>query len=58
VLLDDGEMTTLFPGVVLTGGRLRNEISIDAALEGRVFVFEEDQFAEHSYELVPAANES
>lgn len=54
VLLDEGEETTLFPGVTVKGGGLRSEIVADADLSGRVFVFEEDQFSEHSYELLPA----
>jgi hypothetical protein len=54
VLLDAGEETTLFPGVTARGGRLRNGIAVDHdAVDGRVFVFEEDQFEERSVELVP-----
>ncbi len=52
VLLGEGEESTLFPGVVVRGGNLRDEIVLEAEHDGRVFVFEEDQFAEHSYELV------
>jgi len=53
VLLDAGEETTLFPGVTARGGRLRTELSVDHdVLDGRVFVFEEDQFEERSIELV------
>lgn len=52
VLLDDGEETTLFPGVIVKGGGLRSEILVETDFDGRVFVFEEDQFAEHSYEIV------
>lgn len=54
ILLDSGEETTLFPGVTVRGGGLRSEIVVEADVSGRVFVFEEDQFSEHSYELVPA----
>ena len=53
VLLDADEQTTLFPGVTVRGGGLRDDIVVDSDLSGRVFVFEEDQFSEHSYELVP-----
>jgi len=52
VLLSAGEESTLFPGVVVRGGNLRSEVAIEAEIEGRVFVFEEDQFVEDSYELV------
>jgi hypothetical protein len=52
VLLDEGEETTLFPGVTVRGGNLRSEIAVDSDVSGRVFVFEEDQFSEHSYELL------
>jgi len=54
VLLSQGEESTLFPGVTVRGGGLRDEIIIDHELvDGRVFVFEEDQFEEFAYELVP-----
>lgn len=53
LLLDPDEESTLFPGVTVRGGTLRSEVAVDPELvEGRVFVFEEDQFEEHSYELV------
>lgn len=53
VLLDGGEKRTLFPGVVVEKRNPRIEITIDhEAVDGRVFVFEEDQFQERSYELV------
>ena len=52
VLLSEGEESTLFPGVVVRGGNLRDEVVIEDEIDGRVFVFEEDQFVEHSYELV------
>lgn len=52
VLLDKGERRTLFAGVEATRNDLRYEIDIhEDAVDGRVFVFEEDQFAEASYEL-------
>lgn len=53
VLLSENEETTLFPGVTARGGSLRNEVLVDHdTVDGRVFVFEEDQFEEQSYELV------
>lgn len=56
VLLDADEQTTLFPGVTVTGGNLRATVSVDHdELDGRVFVFEEDQFSEYAYELVATA---
>ena len=54
VLLNRGETTTLFPGVAVECTGMREEVRVDAAVEGRVFVFEEDQFEERSFELVPA----
>jgi len=55
VLLDPGEERTLFPGVDAARENLRCEIRVEHDLvDGRVFVFEEDQFAERSYELTPA----
>jgi hypothetical protein len=54
VLLDAHEATTLFPGVMVRGGDLRSEIVVESDVSGRVFVFEEDQFSEHSYELLPS----
>lgn len=58
VLLEVGETSTLFPGVTVSRGQLRFEIEVDHNLvDGRVFVFEEDQFQELSYELV-ASGES
>jgi hypothetical protein len=56
VLLDRGESTTLFPGVAVECTGMREEVRVDDAVEGRVFVFEEDQFEEQSYELVPAGS--
>ncbi len=52
VLLDEGEESTLFPGVAVRGGNLRDEIVLEEGHDGRVFIFEEDQFTEQSYELV------
>lgn len=53
VVLDEGETATLFPGVTVHGGSLRARVTLERDLvDGRVFVFEEDQFEERSYELV------
>jgi len=53
VMLGPEETATLFPGVTVHGGRLRSEVRLERdVLDGRVFVFEEDQFEEHSYEVV------
>lgn len=52
VLLEKGETRTLFAGVEATRNDLRYEIAVDEEfVDGRVFVFEEDQFAEYAYEL-------
>jgi len=54
VLLDRGELRSLFPGVEATRDDLTYEIDVDqSVVDGRVFVFEEDQFEELSYELTP-----
>lgn len=53
ILLDRGESTELFPGVTVE--RAGHSIEIDAdrsVIDGTVFVFAEDEFSEHSYELV------
>ena len=55
IVLDEDEETTLFPGVVVRAGNLRTEIDVDHEIvDGRVFVFEEDQFEERSFEVVAA----
>jgi len=53
VMLEGGETSTLFPGVTVHGGSLRCELTLERDLvDGRVFVFEEDQFEGRSYEVV------
>lgn len=53
VLLDAGESADVFPGVTARSTGYRVEVSADAAaLEGRVFVFAEDEVQERAYELV------
>jgi hypothetical protein len=53
VLLDREEETALFPGVEAANHGYRIEVTADPSIvEGRVFVFAEDQRGETSYELV------
>jgi len=53
VLLDRGEETTVFPGVTVRERQLRVEVEADpVVVDGRVFVFEEDEMGERSFELV------
>jgi hypothetical protein len=54
VVLDEGETATVFPGVTIgtpDGMRCRIEADLDT-VDGRVFVFVEDDWGEDSYELV------
>ncbi|MFC7133836.1 MULTISPECIES: DUF5796 family protein [Salinibaculum] len=54
VMLDQGEETTVFPGVTVRERQMRIDVEMDAdAVDGRVFVFEEDEMGERSFELVP-----
>jgi hypothetical protein len=54
VLLEPGAETTVFPGVTVRNDSHRIEVEADMdAVDGRVFVFEEDQMAERSHEIVP-----
>lgn len=58
VLLDGGEETTVFPGVTVRKGRLRVDVEADPdVVDGRVFVFEEDEMGERSFELVPGESD-
>lgn len=53
VILEPNDETTVFPGVTVRRGDMRVEIDADlAAVDGRVFVFAEDERGERSYELV------
>ncbi|PSQ33139.1 hypothetical protein BRD09_01820 [Halobacteriales archaeon SW_10_68_16] len=53
VLLDRDEETEVFPGVTVRERQLRVEVETDpTVVEGRVFVFEEDEMGERSFELV------
>jgi len=54
VMLDKGEETTVFPGVTVRESQMRIDVEMDTdAVDGRVFVFEEDELGERSFELVP-----
>lgn len=52
VLLGPGESTELFPGVRAEVDGHAVVVESAGAVEGRVFVFEEDEFGERAYELV------
>ena len=53
VLLDAGEETSIFPGVTVQESDLRITVRADLdVVDGRVFVFAEDEMGEASYELV------
>ncbi|MFB6353820.1 MAG: DUF5796 family protein [Halobacteriales archaeon] len=53
VMLADGERSELLPGVVAGREGHAIEVTADpAAVDGRVFVFEEDQFGQRAVELV------
>ena len=53
VLVDPGERASIVPGVEAEGDGHAVVIHVDfSTVDGRVFVFEEDQFAEAGYELV------
>ncbi|PSQ16173.1 hypothetical protein BRD00_11945 [Halobacteriales archaeon QS_8_69_26] len=54
VLLEADEREELFPGVAVEMDGLAPVVSADLDLvDGRVFVFEEDEIVEKSYEIVP-----
>ena len=54
VILDDGEEDELFPGVTVRDKQMRVAVTVDFDVtDGRVFVFEEDEMGERSYEIVP-----
>jgi hypothetical protein len=59
LLVDQGEEDVLFPGVRATAESHRVELSVDFTVaDGRVFVFEEDELGERSYEIVPEDGDS
>ena len=52
IMLDEEE-DELFPGVVVRDHQMRVEVAADPSqVDGRVFVFEEDELGERSYEIV------
>jgi hypothetical protein len=53
VVLEDGGIESLFPGVTarVVGHRVEVEVDFETT-DGRVFVFEEDEMGEQSYEIV------
>jgi len=54
VILADGEEDELFPGVTVRDKQMRVEVTVDFEVtDSRVFVFEEDEMGERSYEIVP-----
>jgi hypothetical protein len=58
VMLDDEE-EELFPGVVVRDHQMRTEVEADLdVVDGRVFVFEEDEMGEQSYEIVAEDEEA
>lgn len=53
VLVDQGEETTLFPGVAVRETGYRTIVDADPeTARGRVFVFEEDDMGERAFEIV------
>jgi len=55
VILDDGEEDELFPGVTVRDNQMRTKVEVDYDVtNGRVFVFEEDELGERSFEIVEA----
>jgi hypothetical protein len=53
VILDDGEEDELFPGVTVRDNQMRTQVEVDYDVtNGRVFVFEEDELGERSFEIV------
>ncbi|WP_415381835.1 DUF5796 family protein [Halosimplex sp. TS25] len=56
VMIDDGAEETLFQGVTARAEAHRVEIEADlSVVDGRVFVFAEDEMGERSYEIVENA---
>lgn len=58
VMVPDGEAETLFAGVTAGAQGHRVEIEADlSVVDGRVFVFAEDETGERSYEIVESASD-
>ncbi|MFC7250322.1 DUF5796 family protein [Halomicroarcula sp. GCM10025324] len=54
VILQNGDEDELFPGVTVRDHQMRVEVEVDFDVaDGRVFVFEEDDMGERSFEIVP-----
>ncbi|MEF8775521.1 MAG: DUF5796 family protein [Haloarculaceae archaeon] len=59
ILLDQGEETTVFPGVRVQESEMRITVRADPEMvDGRVFVFAENEMGEAGYELVEEAESS
>lgn len=57
VMLDATDEETLFPGVTVKTEGYSIIVDVDHDLvDGRVFVFAEDELSEHAYELVESSN--
>jgi hypothetical protein len=55
----DGESTELFPGVTVSDEQMRTKINVDFDhVDGRVFVFEESDLGERSFEIVPESQDN
>ena len=58
IILDDGESEEVFPGVTVSREGYRTTVEADTDVaRGRVFVFAEDDWSEHSYEIVNETDE-
>ena len=58
VILAREEETTVFPGVAVRRGDVRVTVDADLeAVDGRVFVFAEDEMGEHAFELVDSTED-
>ncbi|ELY85297.1 DUF5796 family protein [Natrialba taiwanensis] len=59
VILSGDDEEVLYPGVTVSTDAYSIRVEADLSLvDGRVFVFAEDELSEHAYELVPATDES
>ena len=59
VFLEPGESETLLAGLRVEMGGHSIEIAVEhEAINRRVFVFAEDEFVEHAYEIVPDATDT
>ena len=59
VMLEGDDEEVLFPGVTVTTEGYSIRVEADCSLvDGRVFVFAEDEMSEHAYELVASEDNS